>query len=312
MTGLSFTTEKMSEIYRILSNSLSMLLPGDIFSFTVVSPDLQPELYNGELFENNGICYRHHSLRCWLDLAEAFNCRAAVPVDLAEGCVRLIFSKLPQEGWHNTKIDEYTEKYGAESSFFRVDKNEEAAFYHDFFESVTELELPDNCRVLFLGCHRGTEFELLHSTNPEIFRYAAFTGIDHSASAIRQAEIDYPDCRLICGDINRLPEFIHERFDLIISIGTLQSPGINGKKLFMQLVQDYLTPGGAVIIGQPNCRYTGHEIHYGAVTRNRQRGEMGLAIADLFFYKKYLQQHKYSAYLRGKYYLLLSGQRKHP
>lgn len=307
---LIFLNHKLVEIYTVLQNIMTELKPGEIFSFSVMSPDLAPQLFNGEATKFHEQTYRHRSLKCWLDLAETLNCRMLTPQNLPEGLIRICFQLLESGGWHSSDSVDVTEKYGHQSLFFRLDKSEEAAFLYDFSTAVQKLDLPDGCKVLNLGCHRGTEFGMLNDLDRVKFQFNNFTGIDHSRSAIAQAENDYPESKFICGDLNNLHNLVKERFDLIISIGTLQSPGIDSKKLFMQLVQNYLQPGGAIIIGQPNCRYLESEIKFGAVTKNRQDGEMGLVISDLFFYKKYLQQHKFETYLRGKYYLFLAGQQK--
>lgn len=308
--NLIFTDHKLVEIYAIIKTETAKLKAGTEFSFIAMSPDLAPQLFNGETAVYREQQYRHRSLKCWLDLAETLNCRMLMPKILSAGQIEIRFQLLSTQGWHGAEIKDVTEKYGKDSLFFRLDKSEEAAFLYDFSSAVENLNLPEGCKVLNLGCHRGVEFQMLHDLDKNKFQFVNFTGIDHSQSAIEQAEADFPDSRFIAGDLNNLHDLVQGKFDLIISIGTLQSPGIDSKKLFMQLIQNYLLPDGSIVIGQPNCRYLESEIKFGAVTKNRQDGEMGLAISDLFFYKKYLQQHKFETYLRGKYYLFLAGQRK--
>lgn len=308
--GICFINHRLNEVCDYLSAAVSKIKQADIITFSVMSPDLNPQLFNGETAEHHDIKYIHRSLKCWMDLAETLNCRMLMPENLSDGLVKIRFQKLSEIGWHSKENSDVTEKYGRRSLFFRLDKSEEASFLYDFTTSITNLDLFSGCKVLNLGCHSGTEFKMLHDIDSKIFHYANFTGIDHSKTAIDQARNDFPESRFITGDANKLTDLINQRFDLIISIGTLQSPGIDAKKLFMQLVQDYLNPNGAILIGQPNCRYLESEIKYGAVTKNRQNGELGLVISDLFFYKKYLQQHKFETFLRGKYYLFLAGKMK--
>jgi len=108
-------------------------------------------------------------------------------------------------------------------------------------------------------------------------------------------------------DINHLEALELGRFDLIVSIGTLQSPGVDFKPLFMALVQEYLAPGGAVILGFPNCRWMGGEMLYGAKAPNYAFSEQSLLYKDVYFCKKYLQQKKFRVTLSGKPYLFLAA-----
>jgi hypothetical protein len=76
----------------------------------------------------------------------------------------------------------------------------------------------------------------------------------------------------------------------------------------MSLVQDHLTEQGAVILGFPNCRYTDGEVVYGAKVKNYTEPELSLLIKDIYFIKKYLQQHRFRVTLFGKHDLFLVGQ----
>ena len=74
-----------------------------------------------------------------------------------------------------------------------------------------------------------------------------------------------------------------------------------------RIVQQHLTPHGAVIVGVPNCRTVGTATQYGARMRNFRQPELGLLIKDVAFYRKYLQQHDRQVYVTGKNYLLVTG-----
>ena len=103
------------------------------------------------------------------------------------------------------------------------------------------------------------------------------------------------------------------RFDLILSVGTLHSPGlINSKALLMKLVQEHLEPDGSLILGFPNCRWTGGEVVHGARTRNYSRPELSLLFKDVDFAKRYLQQHRFKVTLTGKHYVFLTAGRPPP
>jgi len=104
-----------------------------------------------------------------------------------------------------------------------------------------------------------------------------------------------------------IPALIAGKFDVIISIGTLQSSTINFKPFFMDLVQNYLEKNSAIILGFPNSRWIGGEMVYGAKAPNYVMSEMSLVLNDIIFAKKYLQQHKYRVTITGKEYLFLTA-----
>ncbi len=133
------------------------------------------------------------------------------------------------------------------------------------------------------------------------------TGIDHSISAIEFAKKRFGNAKFYAHDINKLDELSLERFDLIISIGTLQSPSINYKPFLMDLVQNYLTENGALILGFPNSRWIDHELIYGAVAPNYNYSEMSLLFNDVIFAKKYLQQKKFRVTITGREYIFLTA-----
>ena len=122
-----------------------------------------------------------------------------------------------------------------------------------------------------------------------------FVGIDYSASAIHQAREKFATCpniRFFAHDINDLASLDLGRFDLIISIGTLQSSNLEFNPLFMSLVQNYLKKEGAMIVGFPNCRWMDAEMIYGAKAKHYAFSEMSNIYKDALICKKYLQQKK--------------------
>ena len=136
-----------------------------------------------------------------------------------------------------------------------------------------------------------------------------FVGIDHSKSAIDYAKGVFPEENVTfhAEDINVLDTLELGRFDLLISIGTLQSPSINFKPFFMSLVQNYLEKDSAIILGFPNSRWVGGEIIYGAKAPNYVMSEQSLLYNDVIFCKKYLQQKKFRVTITGKQYVFLTA-----
>jgi len=132
-------------------------------------------------------------------------------------------------------------------------------------------------------------------------------GIDHSASALDTARARFPAFRFLEADLGALASLGLGTFDLVISLNTLQSPGVDDRAVLRQVVQHHLAPGGAVILGLPNSRYAGGEIAYGARMKNFRQPELGLLIKDVAFYRKYLQQHGRQVFVTGKHYVLVTG-----
>ena len=96
-------------------------------------------------------------------------------------------------------------------------------------------------------------------------------------------------------------------FDLVVSIGTLQSANLDDRDLLRRIVQDHLAPRGAVIFGVPNCRYLDGEQRFGARMKNFSQPELGLLVKDVAFDRKYLQQHDRQVWVTGKSYILVTG-----
>ena len=302
---MTFTDEPLGEVIEVLRATLEPLQTGEPLSFYALNPDLGAG-FTGELFEHSGVRYRHRPLRVWLELAEQLGCRLHTPEP--EGIfVKFTVSKLVDTSWHQTKTGRET--YGEASAFSRVQKLEEPTFLFDYTRALERVALKPESRVLSLGVGRGDElrpFETLFEGYD-----LSFTGIDHSASALSLARERFPRANydFIQADLNALEELELGRFDLIISIATFQSPGVQGHTLIRKLVQDYLTEHGSVILALPNCRYRDGEVMYGAKMKNFSEPDLSLVVKDLAFYRKYLQQHRFQVFLTGKYYLFLTAVR---
>lgn len=274
----------------------------------VLDPDLGRGRYAGETVEVDGIAYIHRPFRVWVDLAERLGLRLRTPRALAPPLVRLIFEPLDTSARLRADADDPTERYGTASAFARISKLEDPGFVIDLTEAVERAALAPGARVLDLGINTGDELALLHARVP-VLREATVVGIDHSASAIARARERFAGQRveLYESDLDALPALGLGRFDLVLSIGTLQSPGIDDRELLRRIVQDHLAPRGAVIVGFPNCRYVDGEVEYGTRMKNFRQPELGLLVKDVAFYRKYLQQHRRQVFVTGKHYVLVTG-----
>jgi len=300
----TFTDETMQEILLWLHTQKD----GSI-EFEVLDPDLGRGCYAGTLIAIDGKDYRHRSYKAWSDLAELLFCRILTPKSAADHTVIIRFEKLDLDSSFHKNYSG-GDKYGAGSQFYNIQKNEEPAFIAAYLQVLNAVKIDKKERILSLGINRGDEFETIRSLmGDNAFRSKTLIGIDHSESAIKRARERFPYTKTIFykKDFSDLDSLHLERSDLIISIGTLQSPGINFKPFFMYLVQDHLADNGAIILGFPNCRWIDGEMVYGAKAPNYSYPEQSLLYSDAMFCKRYLQQHKFRVTLTGKDYLFLTA-----
>jgi SAM-dependent methyltransferase len=293
----------------ILAWATETLKTSDTLSFEVLNPDCARGCYAGELIEKENTPYLYRSYKAWSDLGEILLCRMLTPKIAAEHTVYITYEKLDlSDSFHHSDAKE--EKYGTASRFSAIHKNEEPAFLAPYSRALRSVKAGERKRILNLGINTGDEFDLIRTLVPaETYQQIELIGIDHSQSAIEAARERFNEgnATFYVHDINNLASLNLGRFDLIITIGTLQSPGIDFKPLFMQLVQEYLTPEGAMILGFPNCRWMGGEMVYGAKAPNYPYSEMTLLYKDVYYCKKYLQQKKCRVTLTGKDYVFLTA-----
>jgi SAM-dependent methyltransferase len=289
-------TEPLLEVIRHLEAHAPTAL-------AVIDPDLGRGHYAGELVEHAGERFIHRPFRTWVDLAERLGLRLLTPRAMTPPWIELRFERLdPSARLRPSAHDgDPTERYGAASEFSRIAKTEDPSFVLDLRDALERIGSPR--RVLDLGVNAGDELGLLR----ELGVTGELVGVDHSASALALARTRFPDATLIEGDLNALPSLGLGRFDLVISLGTLQSPGIDDREVVRRIVQDHLSPEGAVILGFPNARYVDGELEHGTRMKNFRQHELGHLIKDVAFYRKYLQQHGRRVFVTGKYELLITG-----
>ncbi|MGE4419353.1 MAG: class I SAM-dependent methyltransferase [Sulfurimonas sp.] len=251
--------------------------------------------------------------KAFADLAQLYFMRLLTPVKKDETTTVLRFQKLHLNSSFHNSDDESSEKYGVESAFFSIDKTKEFSFLYHYKKALEFVNVKNKKRILNLGVNRGDEFEVIKNMlSYDEFCAVEFVGIDYSASAIEFAKKEFSqheNVKFICHDINSLEELELGRFDLIISIGTLQSSNIEFNAVFMSIYQNYLAQGGAMLLGFPNCRWIDGEMIYGAKAPNYSFSELSLVLKDIHFCKKYLQQKKYRVVVSGKDYLFLSARK---
>jgi len=305
----SFTTQTMIQIIDTLKNSLNTLNPQDILEFEVLNPDTCSSTYNGNKSTHNGQEYIYRGYKSWIDLAHLLHCKMLTPRELKEHTVSLRFQKLNSDDSFHKSISDKEEKYGQASIFNKIHKNEETSFIYHYTKALKNTHFDTRLKILNLGINSGDEFEAMIALS-EDFNNLELTGIDYCPSAIDAAKKKfqkYSNISLYTHDINDLASLNLGKFDLIISIGTLQSTNLSFNKVLMNVVQNYLSKNGAMILGFPNCRWIDGEMVYGARVKNYPFSEMGLLYKDVIFSKKYLQQKKFRVTITGKDYIFLTA-----
>ena len=306
-----YTDESMQTIIKELQSKLLELKEDSVISFRVINPDIVSSTYAGNIVTIEGKDYLYRGYKAWVDLAQLLFCKMLTPIVVTESIIELHFVKLNYNtSFHQSTLEDKREKYGVESHFSSIVKSEEPAFMMAYLKALEAVKVSTRKRVLNLGINRGDEFEAIEKMmEPSCFTQIDFTGIDHSKSAIDFAKKRFPNenMHFFDHDINHIDELNLEKFDLIVSIGTLQSPSINFKPFFGSLVQNYLNRDGAIILGFPNCRWIDGEMVYGAKAPNYSYSEMSIVIKDIYYCKKYLQQHKFRVTITGKDYLFLTA-----
>lgn len=301
-----FTSEPLSTI---LSWAQERLKTADSITLEVLNPDIGRGSYAGGIITIGGNDYLYRGLKAWSDLGELLFCRLLTPKLYSEHTVILTYEKLDlTDSFH--RRDSEAEKYGTASSFSAIRKNEEPAFLSPYLRALQSVKVGEKKRILNLGINTGDEFDLIRRIIlHHEYMNLSLVGIDHSQSAINVAQERFNEgnASFYVHDINNLAALELGRFDLIITIGTLQSSTLEFKPLFASLVQEYLTHDGAMILGFPNCRWMGGEMIYGAKAPNYPYSEMSILVKDLYYCKKYLQQKKFRVSVTGKDYLFLTA-----
>ncbi len=303
-----FTNENMIDIIDYLTDYLKDKDERFICEFEVLNPDISLNSYSGEKFIMDGIEYIYRTYNSWNSLAQTLFCKLMTPRIISENIIKLSFVKLDKNDSFHKSVLEKSEKYGSGSIFDNIKKNEEASFISYYLNALKNVDISSKKRVLNLGINSGDEFEVIKQISSN-YKESEFVGIDFCESAINIAKTNLPQSNFsfIVEDINNIKNLDLGKFDLIISIGTLQSSTLNFKTFFMSLVQDYLEDRGAIILGFPNCRWIDTEMIYGAKAPNYSFSELSILFNDVIFCKKYLQQKKYRVTITGRDYIFLTA-----
>ena len=283
----TFIKQDMMEIYSVLLKEIEAISLNEVYEFQIEEKDVD--------------------YKAWVDLAHILYCKMLTPI-LKDDILLMKFQKLNTNISFHNESNNAEEKYGATSTFSTIDKNNQPAFLVHYLKALENVKVDTRIRILNLGVNSGEEFEVLKKYSKN-FDNLELVGIDYCSSAIQKAKKNFTDKNVVfkVGDINHLEELDLGKFDLIISIGTLQSTNLDFNKVFMNIVQNYLKTDGAMILGFPNCRWIDGEMIYGAMVKNYNFSELSLLYKDVNYCKKYLQQKKFRVTITGKDYIFLTA-----
>lgn len=304
-----FHNYTLQEIIKELQVKVQSLQAKERLAFEVLNPDIQSSLYNGNRVKIKEKEFYYRGYKTWLDLAHLLGCKMLTPKEIDENFVQIRYEKLLSDASFHTQESSQEQKYGTSSIFGEIHKNEEAAFIYSYVQALQNAGVSKRKRILNLGVNSGDEFEAIVALLGDVSEHE-FVGIDYCKSAINTAKekfAAFSNMAFYEHDINDLESLNLGEFDLIISIGTLQSSNLEFNKLLMSVVQNQLKRDGAMILGFPNCRWIDGEMVYGARVKNYAFSEMGLLYKDVTFSKKYLQQKKFRVTLTGKDYVFLTA-----
>lgn len=304
----NLSTKSMYDVFNYLEDRTASLKPKDILEFEAINPDILTSSYSGTIVQIANKEYVYRGYRSWIDLAGQLGCKMLTPMLKSSEFVVIRLEKLDDKGsFHTDENDK--EKYGVSSHFSNIHKNEESSFLVPYLKALKNIGIDKRTRVLNLGVNSGDEFEIIQEYAKN-FEELELIGIDYCSSAIQAAKDKFSTCKNISfyeHDINDLDSLNLGEFDLIISIGTLQSSNLDFNPMFMSIVQNFLKKDGAMILGFPNCRWIDGEMIYGAKAKNYSFSEMSVLYKDVMFCKKYLQQKKFRVTLTGKDYIFLTA-----
>ncbi len=244
----------------------------------------------------------------WNDLAECLDCSCEVISVAKDKPLKLLFRKTNIISF---RADEEIEKYGEDSKFSDINKLEDPCFLTDIKAALDFIRPVEDDTVIDLGCNNGQLFKAFDCWDKKIAAKLNYLGFDHSPSAIAKARESFPsenyDFREV--NLNAVDSVDIPTHNILMSVGTLQSPGVEGPAVFKNFYQSGLHKNGKVLLAFPNCKYTDSGLLYGARSKNFKTRDMSLLLKDCMYYKKYLQQHGYRVWITGKYYIFLAARK---
>ncbi|WP_233554564.1 class I SAM-dependent methyltransferase [Deinococcus cavernae] len=288
----TFTTEPMAVILPRLRQALEQ--HGSVV-FLAPNPDTGLGRYAGEVTAAG----LHRPLSAWVDLADLLEAHLFTPEIVSDTQIRVQFQQYAPVPSPDDS------GYGPDGDWARVDKLEDPVFVLTFVEALRRVNPPPGGRVLALGVNGGRELDALNIAFPE--RPFEVVGVDIEPAALKAAKRCHPNWQFRVLDVNTLPNPALGKFDLIVALSLLQSPGVTQDVLLSNLRKYHLRPTGGLVLGFPNARYRDGHLSYGARMRNFARPDFSLLMADVTNARRGLQKHGFKVFVTGKYEVLLTA-----
>ena len=212
-----FINTNMMDIFSILSEEIKDIEIGEVIKFQIEDKDVD--------------------YKVWVDLSHILYCKMLTP-QIEDDMLTMKFKKLNTTSSFHNESDNVEEKYGVSSTFATIDKNNQPAFLVHFLKALENVKVDKRIRILNLGVNSGEEFEVLKKYSKN-FENLELVGIDYCSSAIQEAKKNFDDKNVSfhVGDINDLEPLNLGTFDLIISIGTLQSTNLDFNKVSLFFIK---------------------------------------------------------------------------
>jgi len=306
---LALTDEPLWRVSRLMAETMAGLPVGGVIEVETLDPDRGRGLFAGERIVIDDIAWRARSYRTWQDLAETLDLRALTPRSAPPPRVLLRFERLDVATEWRDPGTAPQEKYGAASTYARIDKFEEPWFLISFEKALARVGLGPDDRVLDLGANRGDALACLRRLAPA--GRLTYHGVDHSpsAAAAARSRFEGTGCAFHCVDLAATPSLDLGRFDLVLCLDVLQSPQVDDQWLLSWLVNEALAPNGAIILSLPLGDYVDGETRFGRPLRGFEEPELSLPVKDAARFRRYLQKKGFRVETTGKQTLLLTARR---
>ena len=133
---LNFTKEAMLQVITTLNDNLDALDAKEIIEFEVLNPDFCTSTYAGNIVLLDDKEYVYRGYKAWIDLAQILHCKMLTPFIESSNTVTIRYEKLNSDDSFHKSIVDKEEKYGTESIFSQIYKNEEPAFISHYVKAL--------------------------------------------------------------------------------------------------------------------------------------------------------------------------------
>jgi len=166
------------------------------------------------------------------------------------------------------------------------DKSRSFGFWKGFEEIL--LYLPENLKILDLGCGNARFLKFLHEKNSSI---GSYIGIDNSIEFIEKNKQIYPQYNFKVLDVISEIEELNEKYSLITAFGiTHHIPNKNFRENWFLKLETMLNKGGFLVLSFWNFDKTKDDSEYKTISYQKEKGDYFLG------WKEDYTSHRYCHY----------------